>query len=125
MIQVRVDGDPVSAIALPTDQDASGRSFGAEELDALRDVIDSGTLTEHEGHAGSRASRRGSPTLLGVEHVVACASGTAAVHVAVAGVDPEPGDEIITTSITDMGALAPDPLPGRHPGLRRRRPRHR
>ncbi len=34
-------------------------------------------------------------------------SGTAAIHVAVAAVDPEPGDEIITTSITDMGALVP------------------
>ena len=45
--------------------------------------------------------------LLGVEHVIACASGSAAVHVAVAALDPEPGDEIITTSITDMGALSP------------------
>jgi dTDP-4-amino-4,6-dideoxygalactose transaminase len=36
--------------------------------------------------------------LLGIEHVIACASGSAAVHVAVAGLDPEPGDEIITTS---------------------------
>ena len=29
------------------------------------------------------------------------------MHVAVAAIDPEPGDEIITTSITDMGALTP------------------
>jgi len=33
--------------------------------------------------------------------------GTAAVHTAVAALDPEPGDEIITSPITDMGALAP------------------
>jgi dTDP-4-amino-4,6-dideoxygalactose transaminase len=45
--------------------------------------------------------------LLGVEHVIACASGSAAVHVAVAAINPEPGDEIITTAITDMGALTP------------------
>jgi len=38
---------------------------------------------------------------------VACSSGTAAIHVAVAAIDPEPGDEIITTPITDMGALTP------------------
>jgi dTDP-4-amino-4,6-dideoxygalactose transaminase len=44
---------------------------------------------------------------LGARHAFACSSGTAAVHVAVAAVDPEPGDEIITTPITDMGALAP------------------
>ncbi len=45
--------------------------------------------------------------LLGVGHAVACASGSAAVHSAVAVVDPRPGDEIVTTSITDMGALSP------------------
>jgi dTDP-4-amino-4,6-dideoxygalactose transaminase len=44
---------------------------------------------------------------LGVEHAYACTSGTAAIHVAVAAIDPDPGDEIITTSITDMGALTP------------------
>jgi dTDP-4-amino-4,6-dideoxygalactose transaminase len=29
------------------------------------------------------------------------------MHVAIATIDPEPGDEIVTTPITDMGALAP------------------
>jgi perosamine synthetase len=45
--------------------------------------------------------------LLGVEHVVALASGSAAIHAAVAALDPEPGDEVVTTPITDMGALTP------------------
>jgi len=45
--------------------------------------------------------------LLGVKHAHACASGTAAVHCAIAAIDPEPGDEIVTSSITDMGALTP------------------
>ncbi len=43
----------------------------------------------------------------GVKAAYACSSGSAAVHAAIAAVDPEPGDEIITTPITDMGALAP------------------
>jgi dTDP-4-amino-4,6-dideoxygalactose transaminase len=43
----------------------------------------------------------------GVKHAYACASGSAAVHLAIAAVDPEPGDEIVTSPITDMGALAP------------------
>ena len=30
-----------------------------------------------------------------------------AIHAAIAAIDPEPGDEIVTTSITDMGALTP------------------
>jgi dTDP-4-amino-4,6-dideoxygalactose transaminase len=45
--------------------------------------------------------------LLGVRHAYACASGTAAIHTALAAVNPEPGDEIVTSSITDMGALTP------------------
>ena len=44
---------------------------------------------------------------MGARHAYACSSGTAAVHVAVAAIDPEPGDEIVTTPITDMGALTP------------------
>src|SRR5262249_60587889 len=43
----------------------------------------------------------------GVPHARAVTSGTAACHTAIAAIDPEPGDEIITTSITDMGAIAP------------------
>ena len=45
--------------------------------------------------------------MLGVKHAFACTSGTAAIHCAIAAIDPEPGDEIITTAITDMGALSP------------------
>ena len=37
----------------------------------------------------------------------ACSHGTAAIHAAVAACDPEPGDEIVTSPITDMGALTP------------------
>jgi perosamine synthetase len=96
----------VSAIQLPSDQNASGRSFGPEELDALRAVLDSGTLTATKGEFTARFESAVSD-LLDVEHVIACASGTAAIHVAVAALDLEPGDEVITTSITDMGALTP------------------
>ncbi len=96
----------MSVIRLPSDQDASGRSFGPEELDALRAVLDSGTLTATKGEFTKRLEASVAE-LIGVEHAVACASGSAAVHVAIAGLDLEPGDEVITTSITDMGALTP------------------
>jgi dTDP-4-amino-4,6-dideoxygalactose transaminase len=89
---------------LPSDQDASGRSFGDDEIAALTDAIASGTLTATKG-VQTRTMEAALAEMLGVEHVIACASGSAAVHVAVAALDPEPGDEIITTSITDMGAL--------------------
>src|SRR5207253_6261025 len=69
-------------------------------------AIRSGTLTSTKGTFVKRLERRFAE-LLGVRHAWACASGTAAVHTAVAALDPEPGDEIITSPITDMGALAP------------------
>lgn len=95
-----------AVITLPSDQEASGRSFGREEIEELVKVIESGTLTCTKGTACATLEKRFAE-LLGARYAIACASGSAAVHCAVAAVDPEPGDEIITTPITDMGALAP------------------
>jgi dTDP-4-amino-4,6-dideoxygalactose transaminase len=91
---------------LPSDQDASGRNLGDEEIAAVTEAIRSGTLTSTKGKFVAQLER-GFAEMLGVKHAYACASGSAAVHCAIAALDPEPGDEIITTSITDMGALAP------------------
>ena len=91
---------------LPSDQDASGRTFGPEELALLTEVLESGTLTSTKGRMVPALEARAAE-LLGTTHAIACSSGTAAVHTAVAAVDPEPGDEIVTTAITDMGALSP------------------
>lgn len=91
---------------LPSDQNATGRTLGREEIDLLQQVIDSGVLTSTKGTMVRRLEERFAE-LLGIEHALACASGTAAIHTAVAAIDPEPGDEIVTTPITDMGALTP------------------
>jgi perosamine synthetase len=61
---------------------------GAEEK-ALLDVLRS-------GHWGSTSG-----------DVVASSSGTSALHLAVAAVNPEPGDEIITTGLSDAGTVLP------------------
>jgi perosamine synthetase len=91
---------------LPSDQDASGRSFGEAELALLAEVLRGGALTSTKGKA-VRALERCFAEMIGVPHAWACSSGTAAFHAAVAAVDPEPGDEIVTSPITDMGALTP------------------
>ena len=91
---------------LPSDQDSSGRNFGEEELAFLQEVIESGTLTATKGRM-VKSLRRGVCAHARRPSCDACSSGTAAIHAAVAALDPEPGDEIITTPITDMGALAP------------------
>jgi perosamine synthetase len=91
---------------LPSDQDASGRSFDDEELTLLREVIESGTLTATKGRM-VKAFAEAFASVIGTRYASACSSGTAAVHAAVAALDPEPGQEIVTSPITDMGALAP------------------
>ena len=77
-----------------------------EEITALIKAINSGTLTSTKGNA-VHDFERAFAERLGVAHAIACASGSAAVHAAIAAINPEPGDEIITSPITDMGAIAP------------------
>jgi dTDP-4-amino-4,6-dideoxygalactose transaminase len=93
-------------LTLPSDQDASGRTLGDEEIAALTAVIRSGVLTSTKGEAVKQLERKFA-ALLGVRFAYACSSGSAAVHTALAALDLEPGDEVITTSVTDMGALTP------------------
>ena len=97
---------PTQVLTLPSDQDASGRTLGAEEIALVTEVIRTGTLTSTKGNFVKALEKRFAE-MLGAKHAYACTSGSAAVHLAVAAIDPEPGDEIITTSITDMGALTP------------------
>jgi dTDP-4-amino-4,6-dideoxygalactose transaminase len=93
-------------ISLPSDANSTGRNFGSEELENLKRVIESGTLNCTKGvwvkELESQFAKRH-----GIGYTRAVTSGTAAIHAAVAAIDPEPGDEIITTAITDMGAITP------------------
>lgn len=40
-----------------------------------------------------------------LKHVMPCSSGTAAIHIAIAAAGIAPGDEVITSAITDMGTV--------------------
>ncbi|HSK74258.1 MAG TPA: DegT/DnrJ/EryC1/StrS family aminotransferase [Pyrinomonadaceae bacterium] len=97
---------PEKILKLPSDQDISGRTFGAEEIAAVTEVLQSGTLITTKGKYGKLLEKRFAEKL-GAKYAYACNSGSAAVHTAVAAINPNPGDEIVTTSVTDMGALAP------------------
>ena len=93
-------------LPLPSDQDSSGRTLGDEEILLLTEAIRSGTLTSTKGTFVKQLEARWAE-LNGNEFAYACSHGTAAIHCAVAAVDPEPGEEIVTSPITDMGALTP------------------
>jgi dTDP-4-amino-4,6-dideoxygalactose transaminase len=93
-------------MVLPSDQDASGRTLGAEELKCLADAIASGTLTSTKGKF-TKTFEEEFAKKIGAKFAYANSSGTAAIHTAIAALDPEPGDEIVTSPITDMGALTP------------------
>lgn len=97
---------PTRDLTLPSDQDASGRTLGEEEMALVAEAIRSGVLTSTKGRMVKGLETRFAE-LVGSRHAHACASGSAAIHTAIAAIDPEPGDEIVTTPITDMGALTP------------------
>jgi perosamine synthetase len=90
----------------PSDQDGSGRTLGADELELLTQVIQSGTLTSTTGSQTAALEREFSQ-IVGAAFAIACSSGTAAIHAAIASLDLEPGDEVVTTAVTDIGAITP------------------
>src|SRR3954451_14414114 len=72
-------------------------AIGDEEIEAVAETLRSGWLTT--GPRSAELERRFAD-FVEAEHVLAVASGTAALHLAVLAVGVRPGDEVITTSIT-------------------------
>jgi len=91
---------------LPSDTNSSGRNLGEEELLILKKVIHSGTLNCTKGTVVNEFEKEFAKKYR-VSSCCTTTSGTASIHTAIAAINPEPGDEIITTPITDMGAITP------------------
>src|SRR5687768_5982788 len=72
-------------------------AIGEEEIEAVADALRSGWLT-----TGPRAAllEERMAEYLEAKHVLAVASGTAAMHLALVALGVGPGDEVITTPIT-------------------------
>lgn len=108
MSDLALDGGPPvrPGTPLPSFENAAGRTIGAEEEAAALRVLRSGMLS---GVWGSEvpAFAHEFAELMGTAHAVPASSGTAALHLAVAAVDPEPGDEVIVPPLTDMGTVFP------------------
>ena len=91
---------------LPSVADARGRRIGDEEIQAVADVMRSGRLNRTVGGITTQFENAYAE-FCGVPHCTASSSGTAAVHLAVAAINPNPGDEIITTGLSDAGTVIP------------------
>ena len=103
-----LDGGPpvLPRGSLPSTNDAAGRTIGPEEEAAVLRVLRSGMLSGVWG-TEVKALQAEFAEMMGSAHAVACSSGTAALHLAVAAVDPAPGQEIIVPPISDMGSVLP------------------
>ena len=80
------------------------KRHGDIEKRYLAEVIDSDILFFYLGTKVKELERRFADRY-GRKHCVACSSGTAAVHIAIASLQLPPGSEVITSAITDMGSL--------------------
>lgn len=93
-------------IKLPSDANASGRNFDEKEIRLLTKVIKSGTLISTRG-TQVKLFEKEFANCYEMSYCYAASSGTAAIHAAIAAIDLEPEDEVITSPITDMGAITP------------------
>ena len=99
-------GTPVRTVPFPARE-----PFGPADLEQLRSVIEQQTAFFPLGSKVYEFERR-FRDLYSVAHATASTSGTSAIHVALGALDLEPGDEVITTPLSDMGTVAPTVLCG-------------
>src|SRR5579871_3930245 len=99
---------PAIAGGQPAKQTPYGREsrYGAEELRELEEALEQGTLFYAHGKK-VRQLEEEFARQHGVGFAVACTSGTAAIHAALIAIGVSPGDEVITSPITDMGTVVP------------------
>ena len=73
-------------------------TLGSAEAQAVAKVIEGGMISTVGAHVGEFEA--GLAEFTGAKHAVAMINGTAALHLALRGVDVGPGDEVITQALT-------------------------
>lgn len=94
-------GKPVRQKPFPRE-----RKVGEDELVELREVIESAWLFRFGGKK-VEAFEKAFAEKHGVRFGIACTSGTAAIHTAIGALQFNPGDEVVTAPITDIGSVTP------------------
>src|SRR3989338_3270143 len=95
-----------SILMLPSKKFKGRKLFDAEELKLLHQALLSQNLFCIGGTMVPRLEKEFAQAY-GVPYAVASTSGTAAIHTALGALDLNPGDEIITAPITDLGTIIP------------------
>lgn len=80
------------------------KRWGAEELQQLETMMEQSSLFYWNGPQTALLTERFQKHYP-LKHVMPCSSGTAAIHIAVAAAGIGPGDEVITSPVTDMGTV--------------------
>lgn len=82
----------------------TGKRFGSEELEQLKEALDQNTLFYWQGKKSKELFSRFAE-MYGRKYCTGSSSGTAAIHCALAAAGVTAGDEVITSPITDMGSV--------------------
>lgn len=86
----------------------SGRRWGDPELKQLGKMLQQDSLFYWQGQQPGPQTKlltERFQQVCPVKYVQTCSSGTAAIHIAVAAAGIGPGDEVITSPITDIGSV--------------------
>lgn len=93
-------GEPIRREPFP-----ERKPFGQEEIRQVSEAVLSQNLFYTKGNKTTQFEAEFAQKY-GVKYAITCSSGTASVHMAVAALDTNPGDEIITAPVTDFGTIA-------------------
>ena len=98
--QLAIDGGAKAVTATST----APPRFGAPERVRLEEMLKQDALFYWKGPQTAIFTER-FQEICPLEHVMTCSSGTAALHIAVGAAGIVPGDEVITSPITDVGTV--------------------
>ena len=80
------------------------KRFGKRELEYLEQALEQNTLFYWKGSFAKRLCEKFAE-IYGAKHCAVTSSGTSAIHTALGACGVQPGDEVITAPITDMGSV--------------------
>ncbi len=100
MTRLAIHGGP----RVKTTPFGKGRRLGEEEKRQVLEVLESDVLFYVFGSKVKQMEAT-LKAMYGLKYASGCSSGTAAVHIALGALAIEPGREVITSAVTDMGSL--------------------